>query len=79
MSANKGDESSAVASVLSIIRSIVELRGQNLPRPVLVRFAWFCIGAVFVLASVRFRPSEPDAESDDTGDGQPGDRRSTGV
>jgi len=54
---------SAPAVAWSIIRKIVDLRGQDLPRPVLVRFAWFCVGAVFVLASVR--PTRAQETSDE--------------
>jgi hypothetical protein len=60
---NQSDKSSA-ATVLSIIRQIVDLRGQDLPRPVLVRFTWFCLGAVFVFVSVR--PKQSGAQ--ETGD-----------
>lgn len=50
---NQSDNGPASATAVRIIRNIADLRGQDLPHPVLVRLAWFCIGAVFVLASVR--------------------------
>ena len=52
------ENSSAVESALSIIRTVVDLRGEDLPRPVLVRLTWFCLGAVFVFISVRPKPSK---------------------
>jgi hypothetical protein len=55
---NQTDKSSAVESALSIIRTVVDVRGDDLPRPVLVRFTWFCLGAVFVFVSVRPKHSE---------------------
>jgi len=61
---NQDEDSSVVAAVLSVIGDVVDLRGQNVSRPVLVRFAWFCIGAVFVLAVVRPTSSEAHATRD---------------
>ena len=69
---NQDDKSSAAETAFSIIRNISSLSGQDLPRPVLIRFAWFCVGAVFVLASVRTRPSgqkvkpDPDRQQPDS-------------
>ena len=52
---NQDERSSLVSAVLSVIGDVVDLRGQKATtRPVLVRFAWFCAGVVFVLA---FRPA----------------------
>jgi len=61
---NQTDTSVAAATALRIIRNLADLRRQDLPRPLLVRFAWFCVGAVFVLASVRTSPSGPATEPD---------------
>ena len=51
------DINTAAAIAARIIRSIPDLGREDLPRPLLIRFAWFCAGAVFVLASVRLGPS----------------------
>ena len=66
---NQSDTGSAAATAVRIIRNVADLRGQDLPHPVLVRLAWFCIGAVFVLASVSPGPSmrtSEDARSEET-------------
>jgi len=39
---NQDELSPVLATVLSVIGDIVDLRGQKVTRPVLVRFAWFC-------------------------------------
>jgi len=54
---NETEKSAAAATALTIVRSIASLAREDPPRPVLVRFAWFCAGAVFVLATLRTRPS----------------------
>jgi hypothetical protein len=54
---NQDAASSVITAVLSIIEDVVDVRGQKITRPVLVRFAWFCVGAVFVLATVRSKSS----------------------
>jgi hypothetical protein len=54
---NQDEATSVLAAVLSVIGDVVDLRGQKVTRPVLVRFAWFCAGAVFVLATVRPKSS----------------------
>jgi hypothetical protein len=61
---NQSDKNSAASTALNIIRQIVDLRGQDLPRPVLLRFTWFCLGAVFVFVSVRPKQAEPRETSD---------------
>ena len=51
---NQDERSSLLEVALNVIGDVVDLRGQKkVTRPVLVRFAWFCMGAVFVLATVR--------------------------
>jgi hypothetical protein len=54
---NQDETSPVLAAMLSVIGDVVDLRGQKVTRPVLVRFAWFCIGAVLVLATVRPKSS----------------------
>jgi hypothetical protein len=54
---NDSERSAAETTALTIIRNIASLARQDPPRPLLVRFAWFCAGAVFVLAMVRTGPS----------------------
>jgi hypothetical protein len=61
---NQDERSSVLATALSIIGDVVDLRGEKVTRPVLVRFTWFCMGAVFVLASVRPKSSGRQAKSD---------------
>jgi hypothetical protein len=39
-----------------LIRNIAYFGGHNLTQPLLVLFAWFTVGAAFVLASVHARP-----------------------
>jgi hypothetical protein len=56
---NESERSAAATAALTVIKNIAYLAREDPPRPVLVRFAWFCAGAVFVLATVRARPSGP--------------------
>jgi len=60
---SQDEKSSVVAAVLSVIEDVVDLRGEKVTRPVLIRFACFCIGAVVVLATVR-----PESSRQETGD-----------
>jgi len=68
---NQSERTSAAAIALSVIRNITYLDDQDLPRPVLVRLAWFSLGAVLMLASVRTKPTgrqeEPGFDSPDHG------------
>ena len=54
---NDSNTSPAAAAALRIIRGLADLGRQDLPRPLLIRVAWFCAGAVFVLASARLGPA----------------------
>jgi len=53
---NESETSAAAATALTIVRSIASLVREDPPRPLLVRFGWFCAGVLFVLATVRTRP-----------------------
>jgi hypothetical protein len=57
---NENETGAAAQTALSIIRGIGELAREDPPRPLLVRLAWFCAGAVFVLASARMRPGRQE-------------------
>jgi len=54
---NDRDSSPASAIALRILRGLADLGHQDLPRPLLIRFGWFCAGAAFMLASARLAPS----------------------
>lgn len=60
---NQTDKRSVAVTALGVIRNIADLRSQDLPRPVLLRFTWFCIGAVFVLTSVRPKTADLQMKS----------------
>ena len=53
---NESEGSSAVSTAVSIIRRVAYFTDQNQTRPLLVRVAWFSVGAVLVFASLRTRP-----------------------
>ena len=55
---NQSERSSAAAVALSVIRNITYLDDQDLPRPVFIRLAWFSLGALLMLASLRTKPTE---------------------
>jgi len=50
---NQSDTNLAAETSLRIIRNLLSLGRTDVPRPVLLRLAWFCLGAILVLASVR--------------------------
>ena len=50
---NQSDSNMAAETSLRIIRNLLSLGRADVPRPVFLRLAWFCLGALLVLASVR--------------------------
>jgi hypothetical protein len=53
---NESEGSSAVATALSIIRKVAYFTDENQTRPLFVRLAWFSVGAMLILASLRTGP-----------------------
>jgi len=65
---NQSDSNMAADTSLRIIRNLLSLGRADVPRPVFLRLAWFCLGALLVLASVRTGHQGMEASVDADGE-----------